>query len=119
MLPPPLRPQQRNHGLHRHDGPQHIEMEDLVEERRVDLFHRGRIAAPRIVYQPVDATEVPVHGAYCFPYAIELSHVRGNGQTTRKLLRQLTLQCSGAAGEQGNFGSALGQRGRRRQADAR
>lgn len=50
-----LRPHQRNDSLHRNNRPQDVEVEDFVKKRGIDLLYGGRIAAPCIIYQTVDA----------------------------------------------------------------
>ena len=52
---------QGNYSLHRDNRPQHVEMEDFVQERGIDLFYCGRIAAPCIVYKPIHVALVLMH----------------------------------------------------------
>jgi hypothetical protein len=118
MLPPPRARISGNYSLHRNNRPQHVEMEDFVKKRRIDLLHRGCIAAPCIVYETVDAAVMPVHGAYGFPNSIKLRHVYGDRQATWELLPQF-LQRIGASSEQGDLRVAIRQCGRRREADPR
>ena len=68
-----LRSHQRNHRLHRDNRPQHVEMEDFVKKRGLDLLYCRRIAAPRIVYEAIDAAVMLVHGPHGFPHSIKLS----------------------------------------------
>src|SRR5579871_5680116 len=58
----------------------------------------ARIAAPRVVDEPVYAAVMPVHGAYGFPHAIKLRHVYRDRRAAWKLPRQF-LQRIGAASE--------------------
>jgi hypothetical protein len=109
-----LRSHHRYHGLHRDNRAQHVEVEDFVKKRRIDLLYCGRIAAPCIVYETVDAAVMLVHSAYGFPHSIKLRHVYGDRQAARKLLRQF-LQRIGTASEQGDVGAAIRQRGCRRE----
>jgi len=87
-------------------------MEDFVEKRGLDLLYGGRIAAPCIVYEAIDAAAVLVHGAYGFPYSIKLRHVYRDRQAAWKFLRQFPQRIC-AASEQGDFRAALGQSNRR------
>ena len=116
MLPPPRARISGNYSLHRNNRPQHVEMEDFVEERRIDLFDGCRIASPCVVDDAVDAPEMPVHGGDGFPHAIELRHVGRHSQAARKLVRQFG-QRTGVTREQGDFRAAVGQSGRCRKAD--
>jgi transposase len=50
-------------------------MEDFVEKRGIGLLYGGRIAAPRIVYETVDAAVMLVNRAYGFPHAVKLRHI--------------------------------------------
>ena len=84
-------------------------MEDFVKQGRIDLLYGGRIAAPRIVYEAIDAAVVLMHSAYGFPHSIKLRDVYGDGQAARKLLGQL-LQRIATASEQGDFRAAIRQR---------
>src|SRR5258708_13993741 len=111
---PALRPHERNHSLHRDNRPQYVEVEDFVKQRGIAFLYGGRIAAPRIVYEAIDAAVMLVLSAYGFPHSIKLRHVYGDGQTAWKLLRQF-LQRIATASEHGDFRAALGQRNSRRQ----
>src|SRR5208283_5443794 len=103
----------RNHGLHRDNRSQHIEMEDFVKQGGIDLFYCGCIATPCIIYEPVDAAVMLVHGTYGFPHSIRLRHVYRERQAAWKLLRQF-FQRIGAASEKGDFRAAIRQSDRRR-----
>src|SRR5580704_10320016 len=103
----------RNHGLHRDNRSQHIEMEDFVKQGGIDLLYCGCIAAPCIIYEPVDAAVMLVYGAYGFPHAIKLRHVDRERQAAWKLLRQF-FQRIGAASEKGDFRAAISQSDRSR-----
>ena len=89
-------------------------MEDFVKKRGLDLLYGGRIAAPCIVYEAIDAAVVLVYGAYGFPHAIKLRHVYRDWQAALKLSRQF-LQRIAAASEQGDFRAAVGQSNSRRE----
>jgi len=93
-------------------------MEDFVENCEIDLFYCSRIAAPCIVYEPINAAIVPVHNAYGFSHMVELRHASSDGQAAWKLLREF-LQRFGAACEKGDFRATIRQGDRRRQPDPR
>ena len=112
--PAALRPHQWDHGLHRHDRSQHIETEDLFKQSGIDFLDRRRITATCIVYQPVHAAVVPVHGADGFPHLFKLRHIRGDRKAARKAPGKF-FQRSGAASEQGDSRAAIRQRGGGRQ----
>ena len=70
-----LRAHERDHSLHRDNRPHHVEVKDFVKQGGIDLLYGGRITAPRIVDETVDAAVMLVHGAYGFPHAIKSRHV--------------------------------------------
>src|ERR1700733_1978271 len=109
-----LRSHHRNGSLHRDNRPQHVEMEDFVKEFGIDLLHGGRIAAPCIVYEAIDAAVMPVHSAYGFPHSIKLRHIYRDRQAAWKPSRQF-LQRIATASEQGDLRASLGQSNSRRQ----
>src|SRR6202041_1201594 len=67
-----LGPHRRNHGLHRDNGTQHIQVEDFVKKRGIDLLDSGRIAAPSVIYETVDVAVMLVHSSNGFPHLIKL-----------------------------------------------
>ncbi len=107
-----LRAHEQGYRLHCDYRPQQFGLEDFVKHRGIDLLHRGRIAAPRIVHEAIDAAVMPVHGAHGFPHAIKLRHVYGDRQAAWKLPRQF-FERIGAASEQGDFRAPPGQSDRR------
>src|SRR6266513_2518534 len=108
----------RNYRLDRDDRPQNIEMEYFIKNLGLDLLYRSRIAAPGVIYEPVDAAVILVNSAHGFPHTIKLRHVCRDRQAAGKLLRDL-LQRIATAGQEGNFRAAISQSHRRRQPDPR
>ncbi|HVT11308.1 MAG TPA: hypothetical protein VHE55_03500 [Fimbriimonadaceae bacterium] len=113
-----LLPHRRNNGLHGDDRAEHVEMEDFVEEGRIDLFDRGCVASAGVVDEAVDLAVIRLDLGDGLTDAAEVGHVDGDGEAAGQGCGKV-LEDRRAAGHQGYLGAVVGEGLRGRQSDAR